>query len=296
MSASSPSPSIKALLDHGAKRLQTAGIEPARREVEWILSHVTGATRLEFMMRGDRPVPAQEVALFESLLERRLASEPLQYLTGEAGFFGHIFRVTPAVLIPRPETEQLVEWALERIGEMNEVRVLDLGTGSGCIPISIQLARPGVRCTGLDVDESALVVARGNAEALGANVRWIEADMLTADLPALVSDPVHLLLSNPPYIADLERDTLQPEVVDHEPHLALFAGEDPLLFYRRLVSVAPSLLREGGWIGMEVHADHGQEVLALLDDAGWQESSIAKDLAGKDRLVTGRWNPAEATP
>ena len=247
-------------------------------------------------MRGDRPVPAQEVALFESLLERRLASEPLQYLTGEAGFFGQIFRVTPAVLIPLPETEQLVEWALERIGEMNEVRVLDLGTGSGCIPISIQLARPGVRCTGLDVDESALVVARGNAEALGANVRWIEADMLTADLPALVSDPVHLLLSNPPYIADLERDTLQPEVVDHEPHLALFAGEDPLLFYRRLVSVAPSLLREGGWIGMEVHADHGQEVLALLDDAGWQESSIAKDLAGKDRLVTGRWNPAEATP
>lgn len=274
------------LLESFTARLRAAGIETARREAEWLMEHVSGRTRLDLMMHPERQVEVADIERMEALMERRIAREPLQYLTGEAGFFGHTFRVTPAVLIPRPETEMLVEWVAAR--QDLSSGVLDLGTGSGSIPISVSLARPGVRCTGVDVSAAALEVARGNAGRLGADVHFVEADMLAPGLGPVVKAPFSVVVSNPPYIDVEEREGMQPEVVLHEPHLALFAREDALQFYRHLVHAAVDLLVDGGWICLEVHADRGTEVTDLFQKRGWQDVSLFPDLAGRDRMVCAR--------
>lgn len=281
-----PSPAhstLRAVLDHAEARLRAAGIEPARREAEWLLEHVSGRARLDLIMRPDEELAPEAVRRFEALMERRLAREPLQYLTGEAGFFGHLFRVTPDVLIPRPETEMLVEWIAGQ--EDLSSGVLDLGTGSGCIPISVRLARPDADCTGVDISGGALGVARENARRLEAQVRFVEADMLAGGLLAAVGGPFSVVVSNPPYIGEEEAEGMQPEVVGYEPHTALFAPGDALAFYRHLARAAVDLLVDGGRICLEVHADRGADVSALLQEAGWNDVQVHRDLSGRDRMV-----------
>ena len=284
-----PQTTTRAVLDAAADRLRAAGIEPARREAEWLIEHVTGRSRLDLMTHPDAGVEAEVCERLESLLQRRLTREPLQYLTGEAGFFGHVFLVTPDVLIPRPETELLVEWILGR--ESLDHGVLDLGTGSGCIPVSVRLARPDVACTAVDVDGKALAVARENAARLGADIRFVEADMLDGGLADRLAGPFSVVVSNPPYIGREEQSSLQPEVVEHEPHRALFAEGDALRFYRHLAHAAVDLLVDGGWICLEIHADRGAEVVALLQESGWEGVRLHQDLAGRDRMVCARRGP-----
>lgn len=285
--ATSPAPStIRAVLDRAEARLRAADIDPARREAEWLLEHVSGLGRLDLIMRPDDDLSPDLVRHFEALMERRLAREPLQYLTGEAGFYGHMFRVSPHVLIPRPETEMLVEWIAGQ--EDLSAGVLDLGTGSGCIPISVRLARPDASCTGVDISRGALDTARENARRLDADVRFVEADMLTDSLPAVVGGPFSVVVSNPPYIGEEEAEGMQPEVVGYEPHTALFAPGDALAFYRHLARAAVDLLVDGGRICLEVHADRGADVAGLLREAGWQDVQVHRDLSGRDRMVVAR--------
>lgn len=279
---------VQSVLTEGIRVLETAGVGNARREAEWLLMHVTGRTRLDLLIHPDAAVPDDAAVRFEDVVRRRMAREPLQYILGEAAFFGRNFQVSPDVLIPRPETEELVEKVIGLPAQDLAGGVVDLGTGSGCIPITLALEKPGTRCTGVDLSAAALAVARSNAERLGADVSWVEADMTDPHLARILGDPASVLVSNPPYIPDTERESLEPEVRDHEPGMALFSGSDPLHFYRVLARQAPLLLRSGGHLLVEIHADGGAAVCGVFEEAGFNNVALQQDMAGRDRIVRAR--------
>ena len=269
-------------------RLQGCGIENPRRDAEWLMEDVLNVDRLHILTRPDERITDTELDLLDEYLLRREKREPIQYITGKGYFYGREFKVSPGVLIPRPETELLVEWAIQEVRAGNRERVLDLGTGSGCILISIDLEVGGLSCAGADVSEEALRVARSNAERLGARVKMLQVDILSAGALEKLPGRIDVLVSNPPYIPSSERESLDPEVRDFEPEGALFVGRDPLLYYRAISLLAPSLLVPGGVLGVEVHADHGREVAALFTDTGFHDVKIKQDLAGRNRLVSAR--------
>lgn len=250
--------------------------------------HACGCSRLEFISRPDQIMTSEAHVRLDAMIERRLRNEPLQYITGEAAFYGRLFHVTPDVLIPRPETEELVERVLTLEDKDLSGGIIDLGTGSGCIPTTLALERRGVECTGIDISKEALVVARENADRLGANVTWLEADMADPSLAEQVYGPMSVLISNPPYIPDSELNEMQPEVRDHEPHMALFSGLDALQFYRVIAGQSRLLLVDGGHVFVEIHADAGQDVCRLFEEAGLEDVVLHKDMAGRDRIVHAR--------
>ncbi len=220
----------------------------------------------------------QRVADIVARLQRH---EPLQYILGTARFHGHRFKVTPAVLIPRPETEQLVDLIIEE-NQGSDLRVLDMGTGSGCIAIALARALKFARVDALDVSRDALAVARDNAASLKVKVRFFESDML-APQPAATYD---IIVSNPPYITWSERELMERNVKDHEPAQALFVPDnDPLLFYKAIASYAKRSLEKGGRLYLEINQRFGAEVKRLLEDCGFDEVRIIVDSFGKDRFA-----------
>ena len=277
------------LLAAAVARLSDAGVEDARRTAEWISEHATGARRVDLYARPEVVLEPAEVALTDRYLARRAAGEPVQYVIGSADFYGLRLTVTPAVLIPRPETETVVEHALELIRGHEAPWVLDVGTGSGAIALAIKHQRPDAEVFAVDVSPEALAVAAGNAERLGLDVTLVEADALRPAFADEVPPAFALVISNPPYVPDAERAGLQREVRDHEPGGALFVPDaDPLLFYRTLAGHAERLLAPGGWLVAETHADYGQAVAALWADAGLDGAEIRPDLAGRDRVAVAR--------
>jgi release factor glutamine methyltransferase len=209
----------------------------------------------------------------------------VQYVLGHADFFGLRLRVSPDVLIPRPETEELVERALAAIAGVERPWVLDVGTGSGAIALALKARRPDAVVFACDVSQAALDVAQENAAAHGLDVAFIHADALAPAFADEAARAFDLLVSNPPYVPDAERDELQPEVRDWEPGLALFTGEDPLRAFRALVGHALRLLKPGGHLLLETHADYGADVLDLVETAAFAEAWLHRDLAGRDRIV-----------
>ena len=244
--------------------------------------------------RGGRPraLDADEQLLAWATINRLKAGEPVQYVTGIADFYGLQLEVTPAVLIPRPETEELVEWILEEHPKDTLLTVVDLGTGSGCIPLALKARRPGWTCVGLDVSEDALAVARANAERLGLEVTFAHFDvLLNGTLPKdqLTKEPTDLLISNPPYIPPSERDRMSTSTLAHEPELALFVPEaDPLLFYRRIAELGRTALATGGRLYFETNEFNNGEVVTLLEGAGYAAVERRKDMEGKWRIVMGK--------
>lgn len=240
--------------------------------------------------RGHRPrlLSQDEEILAWATINRLKAGEPVQYVTGIADFYGLQLKVTPAVLIPRPETEELVEWILSQYSADTAIHIIDLGTGSGCIPLALKARRPGWTCSGLDVSEDALTVARENAKRLGLEVHFTHLDLLQ-ELPgdtAMVSGDV--LISNPPYIPPSERQRMSASTLAHEPKLALFVPEeDPLIFYRRILETAGSYLPNGGEIFVETNEYNNEEVAKLF--AAKLEGVVERqqDLQGKWRMVKG---------
>lgn len=279
---------ISILLSSTALRLNEAGIESARTEASWMLMHATGRSKMDLIMRPEEKMTTDQAEHLQILLSRRLEGVPIQYVLGVADFYGRSFTVSPDVLIPRPETEELVESVLRLDAEVLGGGVIDLGTGSGCIPITIACERPGALCVGVDVSAAALRVARSNASQLGANVQWVEADMCDPALQEMLGRTFSVLISNPPYIPDEEAASLQPEVRNHEPGLALFSGSDPLHFYRALCEQAPRIVRSGGYVLVEIHADAGLAVLHLFEQAGWIDCALQQDLSGRDRIIRAR--------
>ena len=225
-----------------------------------------------------------------------MTHEPVQYILGETEFFGRTFRVTPDVLIPRPETELLVERVIAEVrsGEAGDgmtatrrarsPRILDAGTGSGCIAVTLALEMPEAECTAFDVDPDAVRVAQSNADRLGADVRFTVGDML-ADPPAGWRSSFDVLVSNPPYVPDTERVELEPQVSEFEPSAALFTGADVLIFYRGLARLGRAVLAKGGRLIVETHADFAGGVAAVFSDTGFRGTVVERDLAGRDRIV-----------
>ncbi|NBC17164.1 MAG: peptide chain release factor N(5)-glutamine methyltransferase [Bacteroidetes bacterium] len=269
--------------------LAEGGIEHPARNAEWMLMEVLDCRRVHLVTEGDRPVTPEHLARLDAMLARRLAREPLQHILGHAAFYGLRMRVSPDVLIPRPETEVVVQTALERIRDRRAPRILDLGTGSGAIALACAHERPDAAVVGCDVSPAALAVARSNAADLGLDVTFIQADVLKPDFEKQFEERFDLVVSNPPYVPPDEAEALAPEVREHEPPLALFSSDDPIQFYRAIVRHAPALLVEDGWLVLETHADYGPAVADLLENAKVSDVQLINDLAGRSRVVAGQW-------
>lgn len=269
-------------------RLQAAAIPEAECDAVWLLGEVLGQSRSALFLAAGAEVAAAAVARVEELLARRLRREPLAYLFGEQEFCSLPFRVTPAVLIPRPETELLVERALRlcREGEFAPApAILELGTGSGVIAIVLALELPTAQLVTLDRSFPALRVAAANVErhGVGERLSLVQGDLLQAIRPAGQFD---LIVSNPPYIDPLVITTLQPEVRDYEPHLALDGGVGGVEFYARLAAEAGGYLRPGGWLLLEIGAGQGEYLKSLFaGQAEWQEAAVYPDYAGLPRML-----------
>jgi release factor glutamine methyltransferase len=270
--------------------LRKRGIDSARIDAELIVAEVLGVDRIRILLAGERELSPDELERIRALLKRRRAFEPIAYLRGEREFYGHPFRVDARVLIPRPDTETLVEVALARLsGRELGARVLDLCTGSGCVAISVKLARPTIAVDATDLSPDALAVARDNAQRLGAvwNVRFVAGDLFGAlGAPSRRYD---LITANPPYIASAEVPTLQRDIQDHEPRLALDGGDDGLSIVRRIVDEAPRWLRAGGALAMEIGAGQAEEARAIFERRGFADLRLARDYGGIDRVVSGVW-------
>ena len=236
---------------------------------------------VDVALRQESELPDFAPQRVAEIIARLQRHEPLQYILGTARFHGHRFKVTPAVLIPRPETEQLVDLIIED-NPGSDLRVLDMGTGSGCIAISLARALKFARVDALDVSRDALAVARDNAASLKVKVRFFESDIL-APQPAATYD---IIVSNPPYITWSERELMERNVKDYEPAQALFVPDnDPLLFYKAIASYAKRSLEKGGRLYLEINQRFGAEVKCLLEDCGFDEVRIIVDSFGKDRFA-----------
>lgn len=249
-------------------------------EADWIIMHVTGMDQSGLVL-GGRELTAAELSRIEELAERRMSGEPLQYILGETEFMGLPFKVDKRVLIPRADTETLAETVIEYIGD-KRMSVLDIGTGSGCIGISIAKLCPKSEVTLLDLSAPALDVAAANAEQNGVQVRLLRCDILTQTPPGSYD----VIVSNPPYIETGVIDGLDGTVKDYEPTAALDGGADGLRFYRRIASAAPGMLKRGGYIAFEIGYDQGRSVTELLKENGFSHTALIRDPCGNDRVVT----------
>lgn len=268
------------------KTLQEGGLEDADSDAVWILCDLWGCSRAALLTRREEALtPAQREALQE-MLSRRLAGEPLQYILGTQSFMGFSFAVDPRVLIPRPETELLCEAAVRFLGD-RPARVLDLCTGSGCLAVSIQRLCPQAEVWASDLSGEALAVARHNAKALGAGVRFCQGDLLAP----FQGKSFDLIVSNPPYVSQKEMEELSREV-RREPQMALAGGPDGLDFYRRIARDAPACLGRPGVLMLEVGWEQAQQVASLLQEAG-AETACYQDLRGVPRFVHGIWREEE---
>ena len=268
---------LAAALAAGTARL--AHLPSARADAELLLMRAAGINRAFLLAHPDAPVTPEQLATYNQWIERRALHEPVQYITREQEFYGLPLRVTPDVLIPRPETEHLVEAAIERLPHNAPVSIADVGTGSGAIAIAIAHALPQATVTALDTSPAALAVARHNAERhhLDNRIRFLESDLLAA----VASETFDAIVSNPPYVSELE--ILEPQVRHFEPHSALFAGCTGLEIYQRLIPQASQCLKQHGWLLMEI--GHGQRDALISLLAGWNGIDFISDLQGIPRVA-----------
>ncbi|NOY06201.1 MAG: peptide chain release factor N(5)-glutamine methyltransferase [Chlorobi bacterium] len=264
-------------------------LEP-RLSTELLLSHTLGCRRIDLYLQFDKPLVESELARFRESIRRRLRGEPVQYIVGESEFYGHTFLVTKDVLIPRPETELLCETVLEYIGKKfpdgAPVSLLDIGTGSGNIPITLLLHAPGLSATGADVSGKALEVARKNAERhkVADRLRLEELDILEGDADSL-QPPFDIVVSNPPYVSADDFGNLQVEIRDFEPRVATTDDGDGLTFFRVIADRAKNLLRPGGAVMLEIGMGQADSVREIFTREGLRPFHRQTDLAGIDRIL-----------
>ncbi len=267
------------------RRLSEAGSAAPRAEVDWLLTTELEESRASVIAFGERLIEPSRQRRIQTMIDRRLAGEPLQYIAGVADFYGLRLKVTPAVLIPRPETEVLVDEAVRMVSAVPAPRILDIGTGSGCIALAIQSVVPKAVVEGIDVSADAIAVAAENAANLDLDVSFRRADLREASF-RLEQGAYDLVVSNPPYVHPSERAELEREVIGFEPPAALFTGPDALEFYRLLTARCMDALTERGSMAVEVHAERGAAVVSMFG-AVLNDVRLIRDLAGRDRVVVG---------
>jgi release factor glutamine methyltransferase len=283
---------VAGALRRGAARLSQAGIESARLDAEILLRQVLAFTREQFLMEFARPIGDAVAAQFEALLRRREAREPLAYITGEKEFWSLDFAVSPAVLIPRPETELLVELVLaeaRRFAKQGSLRILDIGTGSGAIAVTLARHLTSAEVWACDISRAALDIAKQNAirHGVGQRVRLVAGDLLAAIKPGV--SRFDLVVSNPPYLSRAGLAAAAPEVRDWEPALALDGGSDGLDYYPKMIPDARKCLRDGGIIFLEIGSEQAQAVAGMIAQAdGYLPASIHRDYAGRNRVAMAR--------
>ena len=269
------------LLCWGENKLKEVNIEEATLDAWYLLEYSLPTNRMSFLMDRNKCVSEEQTAQYKELIEKRASHIPLQHLTGLQEFMGYPFKVNEFVLIPRQDTEVLVEEVLK---EANGKKVLDMCTGSGCIIISLSKLSNLQKAVGVDISKEALKVAKENVIALEVDVDLIESDLFSNINKEETFD---IIVSNPPYIESHEVDKLMPEVKDHEPRLALDGMEDGLYFYRKIVKEAKNHLTKNGTLCFEIGYNQGKAVSELMVENGYKEVKVIKDLCGLDRVVTG---------
>jgi release factor glutamine methyltransferase len=288
---SSPS-KIRALVAEGEYQLaQGPHPERARLDSEMLLLHLfrrndPERNRAWLLAHWNNPTMPTIGAEHRALVKRRLQGEPIQYITGEQEFYGLSFRVNRNVLIPRPETEGLVERTLELVAQFAQPRIVDVGTGSGAIAVALAAHCKDASVTAIDISAAALEVARGNAERnqVAARIRFVQGDLLAG----IARQSAEFVVSNPPYVPEADRATLAVEVREHEPQQALFAGSDGLSIYRRLIPEAQAVLVAGGWLLLEIGYGQAEALRTLLSEAGFTSIEFVRDLQGIERVAVAR--------
>ena len=289
-SAAAETVTVGELRRQASDLLKGAGIVNAVWETDWLLASAWDVPSRMLILEGERPVSTLQAEQAWSLLRRRAARAPIQYLLGTQEFRGLDITVTPDVLIPRPETELLVEETLRAIMGINEPTVVDVGTGSGCIAVAVVRERPGATVYALDISGPALRIARSNAVRHGVHdrIKFVQTDLVGA-ISNRAGAVFDVIVSNPPYIPVRELDGLQPEVSRYEPRVALAAGTDGLAFYRRLLQEAPPLLKPGGRLILELGCGQAETVACLMRQSGAFESvECRNDAAGIGRVLVAR--------
>ena len=278
---------IQEIYREGKERLERAGILEAELDAWYLLEHVTGISKASYYGNPAREIRRQEKEQYFYYIEERKKRIPLQHLTGEQGFMGLVFCVNRHVLIPRQDTEILVETALERMKP--GMQILDMCTGSGCILLSLlKLCKAeGVTGTGTDISKEALRVAVSNAERLGIRAKFVQGDLFENIGSQKIFD---MIVSNPPYIPTAVIDGLQEEVKLHDPYVALDGREDGLFFYRRIVKESIPYIKRDGCLLFEIGCEQAEAVAGLMEKAGYKDIRVKKDLAGLDRVVYGMYN------
>lgn len=250
-----------------------------------ICCDVFGQSSVDFYLGKDISLSPKEEQKLADILQQLMKYCPIQYVLGEARFLGRTFYVAQGVLIPRPETEEMVEMMLREIPK--DAHVLDIGTGSGCIAVTLSKELPHAKVEAWDISERALEIAKSNNEALNASVGFKLCDVLAYQ--SVAEDIYDVIVSNPPYIAEKEKCDMQPNVLDWEPDLALFVpDEDPLRFYRRIGEIGMSVLLQGGLLYFEINRAYGNDVVEMLQTQGYQHVRLEKDLSGNDRFVVAQ--------
>lgn len=282
------------IIKWGTGYLTDKGFDEARLTTELLLSAALETKRFDLYVKHDQPLKKSELEKFKVLLKRRLAHEPVQYILGKTNFYSIELKIDRRALIPRPETEILAESVIGHcrtfLSQRNEVRVLDVGTGSGCLAIAVAKFVKNSLVTAIDRSGDALALARENAKATETDERitFGNADFLKLDANTF-DHAFDLIVSNPPYVSKEEYSRLAPEIREFEPEHAVSDGSDGMTFYRRISETAPALLRDGGWVFVETGFGQAQQVEKLFDDHGWCELLVKKDLSNIERVVRARF-------
>ena len=271
---------LKEAYEYGQKRLTEAEVDDAVLDAWYLLEHITGISRAVYFLRMNEEMNEQNLVLYKEFLEIRAKHVPLQHITGVQEFMGLEFQVNEHVLVPRQDTEILVEETLKVLKPGMDV--LDMCTGSGCIIISLMKFVKAISGTAVDISEEALKVAKNNAEKLEAPVKFIHSDLFEK-----INETYDVIVSNPPYIRTAVIEELKEEVKFHDPFLALDGKEDGLYFYRKIINESKDYLKQNGRLYFEIGHDQGEDVKKLMKEAGFVEVVVKKDLAGLDRVVFG---------
>jgi len=278
------------LIHESSRLLKEANITDSRRNVEWMLCELLNCTRAQLYAYPNKEVSGDALFAFNSMVGRRAKCEPLQYILGYTEFFGIRIQVAPGVLIPRPETELLVEEVLGCLSSIQSPAILDIGTGSGCIALALKNKRPDATIYACDVSDEALTIAQNNAQNLDLDIQFFNCDIREQQLHHAPEPGYDLIVSNPPYIPRSERPSIALEVKEFEPDSALFVDQEPLEYYRYVTFAARDTLTERGFLCFETHMDFAADVAEYLGIQGFSEMRVINDLANRPRMVIAQKN------